>query len=54
MAEFASDAEQLGSVGRAEDDAIAAQLAAEDRHLGLEEPDADVAARGEALKKEVQ
>jgi hypothetical protein len=42
------------SSGRTEDDAIAAELAAEDRDLGLEEPDAGIATCREALEEEVQ
>jgi hypothetical protein len=51
--EFAADGQQPGTVVRAGDDAIAAQLAAEDLDLCLEEPDASIPTSGCGLDKEM-
>ena len=54
MPQLASDTQQLSPVRWTEDNSVAAELAAEDRHLGLKEPNAGVPAGREALEEEVQ
>jgi hypothetical protein len=49
--EFPADGQQPGPVFGAGDDAIAAQLAAEDLDLGLQEPDAGITAGGHSLTR---
>ena len=51
--ELLANREQPGTVVRARDDPVAAQLAAQDLDLGSEEPDAGVPARGAGLNHEV-
>ena len=53
VTEFASDAEQVGSILRTEDDAVPVELATEHFNLSKEDADPGVATGLEALEEEV-